>query len=267
MPELSSPIAVGATAEIFAWGDDRVLKLFRSGTYPGLPDQEWANTLTAWQLGAPAPKPIELVEVNGRRGVVLERIQGPTLTRCMQQYPLRLVSYARLLARQQAALHAIRVPGFPSLVERARHNISKSNLLRPELKDRLLAKLAALPDGNQVCHGDFHPENILIAASGPVVIDWEGSMRGDPSADVAVTRMFLRLFSTFVSGSKGWLIRLYLRTFERAYLAEYNRVAAAPARDQPAWIAIVTAMRLGDDASDLFPRLLPLVEQELSEIV
>jgi uncharacterized protein (TIGR02172 family) len=264
MPDLDSPIAVGATAEIFAWGDDRVLKLFRSGTYEGLPDQEWTNTLTAWQLGAPVPKPIELVEVNGRRGVILERIQGPTLTQCMQKHPLRLVSYARLLAHLQVSLHNIRAPGFPSLNERARQNISNSNLLSSEMKERLLAKLATLPEGDQLCHGDFHPENILITAKGPVVIDWEGCMRGDPSADVAVTRMFFHLIAIYVSGVKSWLIRPYLRIFERVYRTEYNRAAVAPARDQPAWIAVVTAMHLAEEIKQLFPRLLPIIEQGLN---
>ncbi len=263
MPDLSSPIAVGRTAEIFAWGDGQVLKLIRPGFYSGLADQEWANALTVWQLGVSAPKPIDLVEVDGRRGVVLERIQGPTLTRCMQKHPLRLASYARLLARQQAALHAIHVPGFPSLMDRAQENISNSNLLSPEMKERLLAKLAMLPEGDQICHSDFHPENILVGVRGPVVIDWEGCMRGNPSADVAVTCMFLRVVSTFVSGPKGWLIRQYLRAFARVYLVEYNRVAAVPVHDQPAWIAIVTAMRMGDEMRPLLPHFLPLIEEGL----
>jgi uncharacterized protein (TIGR02172 family) len=263
MPSLNSPIAVGATAEIFAWGDGQVLKLFRPESYPGLPDQEWANTLTAWQLGAPAPKPIELVEVDGRRGVVLERIQGPTLSECIQKYPWRLVRYAQLLARQQAALHTLRAPGLPSLSARARQSISNASQLSPEMKERLLAKLASLPDGDQICHGDFHPGNILIASRGPVVIDWEGCTRGNPSADVAETRMLFRLIMTFLRDLKGWPIRVYLRAYERAYLAEYNRVAGEPASEQPAWMAIISAMRLGDDPGQLLPRVLPLIEQGL----
>jgi uncharacterized protein (TIGR02172 family) len=263
MPELSSPLAVGRTAEIFAWGEGQVLKLIRPGFYMGLADQEWNNCQTAWQLGAPAPKPIELIEVNGRRGVVLERVQGPTLTRTMQKYPWRLASHARLLARQQAALHTLRVPGFPSLVERARNNISRTSLFSPEMKERLMAMLATLPEGDRICHGDFHPENILLADRGPVVIDWEGSMRGDPSADVAVTRMFLRIFSTFGTGGRGWVLRQYLQAFERVYLAEYRRVAEIPVQDQTAWIAVVTAMRLDDDAAPFLPRLMPLIEQGL----
>jgi hypothetical protein len=76
--------------------------------------------------------------------------------------------------------------------------------------------------------------------------------------------MFLRIFMTFGTGARGWLLRQYLRAFERAYLAEYNLVAAAPARDQATWIAIVTAMRLGDEMGPLLPHLLPLIEPGLT---
>jgi aminoglycoside phosphotransferase (APT) family kinase protein len=265
MPDLSSPIATGRTAEIFPWGDGRVLKLFRPGFYPGLADQEWANTLAAWQLGAPVPKPIALTEVEGRRGVVIERIEGTTLARCMQTHLFQLANYARLLARAQAKVHDLCIPQFPSLIERARHNISASGLLDPELKDRLLAKLDTFTEGDQVCHGDFHPENILITPKGPVVIDWEGCMRGNPSADIAITRLWFRTAELFSgTGLKGRLICQYVRAFERIYLAEYNQVAAAPARDQPAWTAIVTAMRLGDELRPLLNRILPVIEQGLT---
>jgi uncharacterized protein (TIGR02172 family) len=266
MPDIGPPIASGRTAEIFAWGDGKVLKLTRPGFNPVLAEQEYANLLTAWRLGAPAPQPFELVEVEGRSGVVLEHIQGSSLIEAMQKRPWRLVGYARLLARQQAALHTLRVPGFPSLIERAQRNISASNLLASELKERLLARLTTLPEDDHLCHGDFHPLNILIADRGPVVIDWEGCMHAAPSADVAITRLWFRAVPLLVpAGRQGWLVRRWARDAERFYLAEYNRVASAPALHQPAWIAIVTAMRLSDEVGPFLSRVLPLIEQGLAE--
>jgi len=35
VPTLSKPIALGRTAEIHAWGDGRILKLYRDGFPPG----------------------------------------------------------------------------------------------------------------------------------------------------------------------------------------------------------------------------------------
>jgi uncharacterized protein (TIGR02172 family) len=260
---LDQAIAAGRTAEIYAWGDRRVLKLTRPDFPAYLADQEWRNALAAWQLGAPAPKPFELLEIEGRRGVVFERIQGPNLLQGVLHNPLRLAGYARLLARQQAALHAIPAPMFPSQRQRIQHNLFTSALLTGDQKQRLLRRLDSLPDGDKLCHGDFHPENIILTAGGPQIIDWEGCMCGSPSADVAVTRLWIRCVPTYVQGAASWLLRQGCILFERAYLAEYNRSALAPAADQPAWIALAAAASLRDDNRQHMPALAPLIKAAL----
>jgi len=260
---LDHPIAVCRTAEIFAWGDGRVIKLTRPDFPPYLADQEWRNALAAWQLGARVPKPIELLEIDGRRGVVFERIQGPNLIQSLRRNPFQFVGYARLLARLQAALHAIPAAMFPSQHERIQRNLEMSTFLAGDLKKRLLQRLAALPDGEKLCHGDFHPENIILTAQGPLIIDWEGCMCGNPSADVAFTRLWMRYAVTFVAGAAGWLFRQTMRLFERAYLAEYNRVAPAPADHQEVWIALVAAARLRELNPQAMPRLASIIEAGL----
>src|SRR3546814_7594415 len=53
--------------------------------------------------------------------------------------------------------------------------------------------LDALPDGDRLCHGDYHPGNVIETAGGPVVIDWPAVTRGHPDADYARTLLLLRL--------------------------------------------------------------------------
>ncbi|MFD1910018.1 phosphotransferase family protein [Paenibacillus rhizoplanae] len=48
----------------------------------------------------------------------------------------------------------------------------------------MLSRLAELPDGEKLCHGDFHPDNILMDDK-LWVIDWMTGVRGNPAADVA----------------------------------------------------------------------------------
>ena len=52
-----------------------------------------------------------------------------------------------------------------------------------------MERLAGLPDGDQLCHGDFRPDNLVLTASGPVVLDWMTATRGVPVADVVRTLM------------------------------------------------------------------------------
>jgi thiamine kinase-like enzyme len=47
---------------------------------------------------------------------------------------------------------------------------------------------APLGEGTSLVHLDLHPGNVLLTASGPVVIDWPNAGRGSGLADVACTR-------------------------------------------------------------------------------
>ena len=58
-----------------------------------------------------------------------------------------------------------------------------------ELHDRLHA-IAGLHH-DHVLHLDLHPGNVLLAADGPVVIDWTNAADGPPGLDVATTWVIL----------------------------------------------------------------------------
>lgn len=40
-----------------------------------------------------------------------------------------------------------------------------------------------MPDGDHLCHGDFHPRNVLGEALQPILIDWPNACCGDPASD------------------------------------------------------------------------------------
>ncbi len=60
-------------------------------------------------------------------------------------------------------------------------------------KHAIAQHAAGLPDGDQVCHGDFHPDNIMLTPAGPRVIDWNNATSGNPLADIAWTSLILRM--------------------------------------------------------------------------
>jgi aminoglycoside phosphotransferase (APT) family kinase protein len=52
----------------------------------------------------------------------------------------------------------------------------------------LHARLHEIPfESERLLHMDFHPDNVLLSPSGPVVIDWTNARRGTPALDVAMT--------------------------------------------------------------------------------
>ena len=88
-----------------------------------------------------------------------------------------------------------------------------------------------------ICHGDFHPQNILMA-DGRVtgVIDWPNVIVADPAADVAATRVILGLvpvglmgvppaLSGLVEIARRILVARYLRGYRRRQRLDASRLA------------------------------------------
>jgi aminoglycoside phosphotransferase (APT) family kinase protein len=91
-------------------------------------------------------------------------------------------------------------------------------------------------------HRDLHPQNVILTADGPRIIDWEGAARGPAVADVAMTWVIVG-FSD-VAGLTNVGVRAVQALFTRSFLA-----AAGPVdRD---WQAAAVRQRLAD------PHLLP----------
>ena len=66
----------GNTAEVFAYGEDKICKLF----YEGFPEQaiemEYKNAVEMNRLGILVPKCYEMIQIDHRRGIIYERIDG-----------------------------------------------------------------------------------------------------------------------------------------------------------------------------------------------
>lgn len=70
---------------------------------------------------------------------------------------------------------------------------------RPELVTELGAlhrRLHEIPapawlGTGQVLHLDFHPDNVIVTAAGPVVIDWRNTAAGPPALDTATTYVLM----------------------------------------------------------------------------
>jgi len=260
--KLGQPIARGRTAEIYAWGDGQILKLFNAGWHPGWVDYEARVARAVYETGAPVPAVGDVIELEGRLGLVYGRVEGPSLLRRIQARPWTFPAAGRLLAELHAALHEKRAPTLPPQRERLERRISAAQPLTPELRARALAALQALPDGDRLCHGDFHPDNILITARGPVIIDWVDATRGNPLADVARTIVLLTGAIPPMPGRR--LIEALRGKFLAIYRARYRRLTSAGEQEIAAWLPVVAAARLDEGIAEEQERLLALVRQGCS---
>lgn len=176
-------LAEGRTAEVFVWDDERVVKLDRVG-WTGLSHYESGVIEVIVAAGVSAPKVFETVWVEGRSGVVLERLEGPQLAERVRAHPALAEQEAVDFVEFHMGLHRP-VEGLPDQVDLLRASIERTELASA-VKREVLAILNDLDDGKRVlCHGDLTAENVIMTASGPVAIDWLTANAGVPAADFA----------------------------------------------------------------------------------
>lgn len=250
-------IGRGRTADVYAWGETQALKLLHTGWPRDEAELEAERTAAAHAAGAPAPAVHGLVEVEGRFGILFDRADGPSLAGRTLASPWQLPGAARLQAELQARLHDCRPTGLPAQRARLIRKIESARPLPPALRAAALGALAALPDGDSLCHGDFHPENIVLTARGPQVLDWVDATAGQPLADAARSLLLLSL----PAAGDTVLTRLALILWRRLYLRRYCQLRRAAPQAVQAWLLPVAAARLAEDIPEEIPAVLALLER------
>jgi Ser/Thr protein kinase RdoA (MazF antagonist) len=258
-------IANGNTAEVYEWGERHVLKLFRP-QFEGNAEYEASLARLIQIDNVPAPVVSEIVQVDGRAGIVYTRVDGQTMTAYWLESPLwRLFPLARQLAHLHHAIHTAPVRHvLPRQRQRLREKIRRAVGLGETTRQRVLARLDTLPDGNALCHGDFHPENILFSPQGAVVIDWIDTTAGSPLADVARTYILMEMSARCQPFSLKKLVEsLAIQLFLFEYLRVYCRLSHVHPADVRAWLPVVAAARLDENVGDQEALLVAFVEANL----
>jgi hypothetical protein len=236
-------LAAGNVAEVFEWGS-RVVKLYRSSARKPTVFREAANHASVEAMALPVPAVWGVLEVGGRWGIVFDRVKKRSFAERMREDPSLIPECLLALARLHGRIHGQPAPQLGSLKSKLATNIAGTGLLDEPLKQIFLGRLAGMPDGDRLCHGDFHPINVLGQNSLPMVIDWPDACCGDPAADVC--RSYL-------------LLKLHAEDIAEAYLDAYCGITNMPRSSILDWLPYVAAARLAEDVPDDWARLLEIV--------
>ncbi len=218
-------------AEVYAYGEGRVVKLDRP-EWSGVSVFESDMLHRLADAGLPVARSHGVVTLEDRCGVVLDRIDGPALDRVIAGADRvdELDELARRFAELQERINRTVLEGLPDLVTRLGQEFTLVGL-EENLVRELTGVLTGLDDGARgVCHFDFHPQNVIVAAQGWVVIDWLGVAGGPPAADLARTLVLWGMrsdepFAAFLQ--KVRREALALRNVDEAVLHAWIRVVAA----------------------------------------
>jgi aminoglycoside phosphotransferase (APT) family kinase protein len=157
-------------------------------------------------------------------------------------------------------MHARTVQELPSQRQHLTNLIQKASPVPPERTAAALTALNQLPDGSRLCHGDYHPDNVLMSPNGPVIIDWAGATSGNPIADVARTSLLLRVGAPPPGGMSHLLIGPARAFAHTTYVRRYLKRHPASRDELAAWRLPIAVARLGEGIPEEKRRLLALIE-------
>lgn len=244
MPEPIGPLlGVGRVAEVFEYTADKALKLYRGPSHKNAAFREGAILSLVEDAGISAPRVTAVAEFGGRWGVVMSRVWGsPFASLLLGERPS--ASYLSALARLQLGFHQVAVPQLSSLKARLASQIRRAPLLSARSRAELLDDLESLPDGDRLCHGDFHPWNVLGEPDTAVVVDWLDATSGPPAADVCRSYILIAAVSEVLA---------------RSYIEMYASLGGIDLADVLRWKRVVAGARLAEGVPDDESFLLQMV--------
>ena len=260
--ELSSPpIAQGRTAEIYAWDAGHILKLYRDWCPSNWVDYEARIARAVYEAGVPSPAAGEIVEVNGRRGLIYERLEGVSMLQQLNARPWLASKHARWLAELHRQIHGQSITGLPSYKDQLGRAIRNTPHLSQDVRKKVLAILQGLPESQTLCHGDFHPGNILITKRGPIVIDWMTACAGTPGADVARTCLLLTIGPKAAGKQVSPAAKLVIGFYFRMYRSRYDELFPDTGKEAERWAPVIAAARLNEDIAPEREALIRMIQE------
>jgi len=248
---LDQPLARGRTADVYEWDENHVLKLFHNWFELENIEYEMKIARAVHASGVKSPVVGDLIQVEGRNGLIYERVDGESMLEIFQRKPWKVTSYSRTLARLHAEIHErVFDVDVPHQHTNLHNKINHVDALSSSLKNSLLDSLNSLPKGDRVCHGDFHPANVLISGNDATIIDWIDASRGNPLAEVARTTIIL-LGSANTSQVPNPFIKMFVKLFHATYLREYFRLRPQGMDEYHLWLPIIAAARLAEGIPEL----------------
>jgi aminoglycoside phosphotransferase (APT) family kinase protein len=147
-------------------------------------------------------------------------------------------------------IHVQNIPVLPALKDRLGKRIKSVDGIPADIQRKLLAALDSFPDGDAVCHGDFHPMNIFITRRGPIVLDWMDATRGSPMGDIAKTSFLLKKAVLPEDLPMRRFLQMMRTQLHDKYIKHYFSVQSLDPEVWERWQVVISAARLAEDISE-----------------
>lgn len=252
-------IGAGACGEVFRLDDETIIKLYYPRVKKEEIEQEKALAKKAFVMGVPTAISYDIVEADGRTGVVYELIKSKTIGELIRGDEGHLEKYVDMYAAVCRQIHGIEAePGqLPSFKDINRSDIPNVTGITEEERAYLHRFLDLIPDRMNCLHGDLNINNIMVHNGECCLIDMGEFSTGTPMFDLSRI-----LFSMeFAGAAKGefnsfyklpqdivtHILHLFLEKYFGCPLAEAEKTYPDAAWLYPlAWFRCCTSLLKGD---------------------
>ncbi len=249
--DLDHPDFRARSSEVYYLSDDKILKLYFPEMDDGSIDSEILNTSTAFQKGCTPMEYYGDVRIQGRRGLILKRLKGCSMTNMPAKNPLIVFKAGKILAELHAGVHEKTSDKLKDIRQEAVRVLEDDNVfyfLTREEKDTLKKYIMSLPESNHILHMDFHTDNILCDGDNYQVIDWMTALRGDPLAEVAMMNFLHHDAELFPGSSKLKIAMMQMvRGFiYNSFIKNYEKLTGRTEEASHKWDIVAYILRLGN---------------------
>ncbi len=269
MNDLGKLLGEGQTAEVFEYGD-KVLKIFYKNTPLVDINYEKAMGMIINALVSNAPKLHGKLCYKGRTGLLYEMAAGNILRKEIEDKPFQIAKIAKCMAKLHLRVHQKSTAGWtdiPAQNDRLIPLIKKSRPTLGKKVDLVIDYLETLPKNELLCHGDFHPDNI-IKGKKAYIIDWTNAYSGHPLSDVARTVIILK--SPYVPSDSSLLIKTFTMTLKNLlnniYLKHYFSDSEYNREDVNRYVLPLACARLCEQLPYEKKWLINLIESEIKRV-
>lgn len=172
-------IGKGREAEIYVLRPGSVVKLYYHKGKAQV-DKEYLIQQNLMNLGLPVAQSNGVMSLEKRNGLVMEHISGTSMLYELVHKPWKIFSLAKSLAKLHSQILSKNRIGIPSGHERLMKRIEKIKDIDENIIKKAIQQFSVFDDGDNICHGDFHPDNVLIGENDCVIIDWSNIYLGNP---------------------------------------------------------------------------------------
>lgn len=229
--ELHNRIAERKNKEIYI-EDGKVIKLFiTSHPKSDILNEALNQARVDESSNLNIPKLVEVKKYGDRWALVSEYIEGKTIAELMEEDPTNFQEYLNLFVKVQLTILANNVPLLNRIKEKFTRKLENATNLDENTKYELLGRLQGMKNHDELCHGDYHPSNVIVKQDGTVyVIDWAHVTQGNAAADAARTYL---LFSMEEN-----------QELAEQYLDLFSEMSNIPKSTVQRWIPIVAATQM-----------------------